>query len=71
MLVKSVSEEKKTSGRMPKLLEAIVTLVILIVSLAVGIMYYEVDPHVPMFVGVIAAALMAMYLGYKWEEIEK
>ena len=56
---------------MPKLWEAIVTLVILIVSLAVGIMYYEVDPHVPMFVGVIAAALMAMYLGYKWEEIEK
>ena len=34
-------------------------------------MYYEVDPHVPMFVGVCAAALMAMYLGYKWEEIEK
>ena len=66
-----MSEEKKTSGRMPKLWEAIVTLVILIVSLAVGIMYYEVDPHVPMFVGVIAAALMAMYLGYKWEEIEK
>lgn len=66
-----MSEEKKTSGRMPKLWEACITLVILIAVLAVGIMYYEVDPHVPMFVGVCAAALMAMYLGYKWEEIEK
>ena len=56
---------------MPKLWEACITLVILIAVLAVGIMYYEVDPHVPMFVGVCAAALMAMYLGYKWEEIEK
>ncbi len=67
-----MSEEKKTgSGRMPKLWEALVTLGVLIFVLAVGIMYYGVDPHVPMFVGVCAAALMAMYLGYKWEEIEK
>ena len=41
---------------MPKLWEACITLVILIAVLAVGIMYYEVDPHVPMFVGVCAAA---------------
>ncbi len=66
-----MSEEKKTSGRMPKLWEALVTLAILIVVLAVGIIIFEVDPHVPMFVGVCAAALMALYLGYKWEEIEK
>lgn len=66
-----MSEEKKTSGRMPKLWEALVTLAILIVVLAVGIIVFGVDPHVPMFVGVCAAALMALYLGYKWEEIEK
>ena len=56
---------------MPKLWEALLTLAILILALAVGIIHYKVDPHVPMFVGVCAAALMAMYLGYKWEEIEK
>ncbi len=71
-LVTSVSENKKASkGRMPKLWEALITLAVLILALAVGIMHYEVDPHVPMFVGVCAAALMAMYLGYTWEEIEK
>lgn len=56
---------------MPTLIEALITLIVLVAALAVGIMYYGVDPHVPMFVGVIAAALMAMRLGYKWEEIEK
>ena len=56
---------------MPKLWEALLTLAILIAALAIGIIVYGVDPHVPMFVGVIAAALMAMHLGYKWEEIEK
>lgn len=56
---------------MPKLWEALITLAILIAVLAVGIIVFEVDPHVPMFVGVCAAALMALYLGYSWEEIEK
>lgn len=67
-----MSETKNTrEPRMPKLYEALITLVILIAVLAVGIIIYEVDPHVPMFVGVCAAALMALYLGYKWEAIEK
>ncbi len=66
-----MSEERKSTGRMPKLWEALLTLAILILALAVGIIHYKVDPHVPMFVGVCAAALMAMRLGYKWGEIEK
>ena len=56
---------------MPKLWEALLTLAVLVAVLAVGIIIFGVDPHVPMFVGVIAAALMAMHLGYKWDEIEK
>lgn len=56
---------------MPKLWEALLTLAILIAALAVGIIIFGVDPHVPMFVGVMAAALMALHLGYKWDEVEK
>ncbi|MGI6767147.1 MAG: Na+/H+ antiporter NhaC [Lentihominibacter sp.] len=68
-------ENEKTAkeNRMPrpaKLHEAIITFLILIVVMATGIMVFEVDPHVPMFVGVIAAALMALKIGYKWEAIE-
>ena len=62
--------EKKTP-RMPKLWESLVTLTFLVAMLAIGIIVYGVDPHVPMFVGVIGAALMALRLGYKWSQIEK
>ena len=51
--------------------EALVTMLILVGALALGIVKYETDPHVPMFIGVMGAALMALYLGYKWEAIEK
>ena len=66
-----MNEEKKTNHRMPKVWEALITLLVLVASLAIGIIKYGVDPHVPMFIGVVAAALMAMRLGYKWDEIEK
>lgn len=58
-------------GRMPHLWEALLSLAILIGVLAVGIIVYGVDPHVPMFVGACASALIALKLGYKWETIEK
>ena len=56
-----VSEEKKArTPRMPKLWEALVTMLILVGALALGIVKYETDPHVPMFIGVMGAALMAL-----------
>ena len=56
---------------MPKVWEALVTLGLLIVLLAVGIIVFEAPVHVPMFCGVCVAAIMALYLGYKWDIIEK
>ena len=56
---------------MPKLWEALDTKLILVGALALGIDKYETDPHVPMFIGVMGAALMALYLGYKWEASDK
>lgn len=64
-------EKKAKSPRMPKVLEASLTLLILVAALAIGIIKFGVDPHVPMFIGVCAAALMAMHLGYRWENVEK
>ena len=67
-----MNEAKTTrQPRMPRLIEALATMAVLIIVLAVGIMVYGVDPHVPMFVGVCAAAGMAMYLGYRWDDVEK
>ena len=50
---------------------SLITLVALIALLAVGIIIFGAPVHVPMFCGVCVAALMALYLGYKWDAIEK
>ena len=55
----------------PKLYHAMISFLGLIAVMSVGIMVFEVDPHIPMFVGVIISAIMAMVLGYKWSDIEK
>ena len=64
---KTTQKEK----RMPQLWEALFTLAFLAVALAVGIAGFGADPHVPMFLGVSVAILMAFRLGFTWSEIEK
>ena len=55
----------------PTLLHALISLLGLVIVMSVGIMVYGADPHIPMFLGVIIACIMAMVLGYKWVDIEK
>lgn len=55
----------------PKLAQALFTFIALIAVMFIGIYIFKVDPHIPMFVGVIIAAITAIGLGYKWETIEK
>ena len=59
-------KDREKTPRMPKLWEALLVLGLLVAVLAVGILVYGVDPHVPLFVGTIFAALMALRLGYTW-----
>ena len=65
-----MEKEKTKKPRMPKLWEASFTLLFLIAVLAVGIIVYGADPQIPMFLGTIGAALMALRLGYSWKSIE-
>ena len=66
-----MEEKKEKTPRMPKLWEALLVLVILMGAISLGVLVFGVDPHVPMLVGVMAAAIMACVLGYKWAEVEK
>ena len=50
-------ETKEKAIRMPKVWEAVLVLCFFIVILAIGIIIYGVDPHVPMLLGVAAAAI--------------
>lgn len=61
---------KAKEKRAPKLYEALLIFTILIVIMGVAIVVYEADPHIPMLMGTALAAIMAMYLGYSWKEIE-
>lgn len=65
-----MKKENKTP-RMPKLWEALLSMGILIAAMAAAILVYGVDPHIPMFIGAMGAAVMAMRLGYTWDKIEE
>lgn len=62
---------REHTHRETKLWHALLSFGLLIVVMSVCIIHFKVDPHVPMFVGVIIASVMALALGYKWKEIEE
>lgn len=56
--------------RAPHLYETIISFLGIVIVMAVGIIKYGADPHIPMFIGVIIAALVSLKIGYKWSDIE-
>lgn len=66
----NIIKKVEPSIRKAKLSEALLTFGVLILIMSVSIIIYKVDPHIPMFAGVIIAALMALKIGYKWDTIE-
>ncbi|SFK47768.1 transporter, NhaC family [Marinilactibacillus piezotolerans] len=61
----------KETVREANLWEALVVFGTLILIMAVSIVAYGADPHIPMFLGVIIATLVSLRIGYKWSAIEK
>lgn len=61
---------KSRKPRKPKIWEALFSLIGIIVIMAIGIVVFKVEPHIPMFIGIILAALIALKLGYRWGEVE-
>lgn len=64
-------EAKTREPRAPKVWEALISFIGLVVVMAFGIAYFHASPHIPMFIGVIIAALMALKLGYRWDAVEE
>lgn len=61
----------KKQARKPHLYEALLSFGFLIIVMGISIMYYEADPHIPMLIGTFFAAIIAMMIGFSWNEIEK
>ncbi|MDD6310698.1 MAG: Na+/H+ antiporter NhaC [Firmicutes bacterium] len=57
--------------RKPGLGHALISFGVLVGVMALSIIKFGVDVHVPMFCGVIISAAVALYLGYKWDFIER
>lgn len=69
--MKNDSTARKREPHKANLLQAFITFGLLILAMGVGIIIFEVDPHMPMFIGVIIAAVMALFLGFDWADIEQ
>lgn len=61
----------KKEPRPAKLHHALITFLVLIGSMALGIIKYDAGVHISMFIGVCAAACVALWLGWSWDDIEK
>lgn len=57
--------------RSPKLYEAVIILLSMILMMAVAIIGFGADPHIPMLLSTGLAAILALKLGYDWNEIEE
>ena len=68
---KFIEKFKNREHTIPKVWQSLVVLLILIASLAIGILVFGADAHVPLLIGVAAAAIMALFIGYRWHEIEQ
>lgn len=63
--------KERKQARAPYLWEALLTFGLLIIVMGVAISVYGADPHIPMLIGTLFASVMAIRLGYHWDEIEK
>lgn len=63
--------KERKQVRAPYLWEALLTFGLLIAVMGTAILYYEADPHIPMLIGTLFAAIMATRLGFHWNDIEK
>ena len=66
-----MGNETTSQAKQPKLWHALVSFGALIAVMSVGIIHYKVDPHIPMFIGVIASAVVSLLIGFKWNELEE
>ncbi|WP_411842893.1 Na+/H+ antiporter NhaC [Salinicoccus sp. HZC-1] len=50
---------------------ALLPLVLMITAMGVAVVWLGQDPHIPLIFGTVCAAAVALFHGYKWDDIEK
>lgn len=57
-------------ARKPHFWEAMLSLFSLVVGISISIVFYGLDPQIPMLLGVIVASLVALRCGFSWQNIQ-
>ncbi|CDF59341.1 Na+/H+ antiporter NhaC [Thermobrachium celere] len=57
--------------RRPAVWEALIPVIALVVFLSVTIIKFQGSPHIPLVFAALVAGLMAIKVGYKWQDLEK
>ena len=65
-----MKEKKVKKVKEPKVIHALIVFAVLIAAMGAGILIFDAGVHISMFIGVCAAAIMALYLGFDWQFIE-
>lgn len=50
---------------------AVIPMVVMIATMAVAVIAFEASPHVPLILGIAAAAVVARFYGYSWDKVEQ
>lgn len=66
-----MSESQDQEGRQARLWEALLPVATLIIFLALNIKLYGGEPHIPLVLGTVVAAIVGICLGYPWKSIEE
>lgn len=64
------SESQSRTPRAPYLWEALLAILVLVLSISSAIVFYETDPHIAMLLGVTAAAIVGLRCGHNWSTIQ-
>ena len=56
---------------LPSLKVALIPIVSMVVILFTGLFVFEADAHIPIVLSAIIAAVVALFIGYTWKEIEQ
>lgn len=58
------------SKKRPTFAQAAALIVLIFAIVLSGITFFNVDPHMPLFIAIAIAVAYSFYLGYGWEELE-
>lgn len=61
--------ENKKQPRLPKVWEALIPIIFMMVVIIIATIKWEIEPHIPLVLASVVAAIVAWRCGYTWEDI--